>query len=349
MRPFRAQPQSVAGKKNAKPKRVFQEQLDTLMYNDLTVVLLLKGRDSFTRRWFEYAKEFKLPYKVIVADGGEGDGLENELLDKGFHQWINYEYIKYPYDENYKIFYAKVLDALTKVDTPYVLLASNDDFYFFDALEESVSFLKEHTDFVASRGELWDFRVASSFSASRQVDDDSIYGDMEAISQLYYHPTVIGESATDRVNDFSLKFNAIWHDVVKTHDLKGAYSTLIESNIYGLALSDTLVCYLLASQGKLHRGSQLYMLHQSHSDMAALTESYNSPFEWIDSPGWDSDLDSFLNMVAARISKIDQISFYEAKSKLIRSYFEFVLKIKMRGYFQQFNKKNITTKSSIIY
>lgn len=301
--------------------------------NDLTIILLLKGRDAFTIRWFEYAKEVKLPYHVIVADGGIDNSLEHELREKGFHFQVSYEYVRYPYDENYKLFYAKVLNSLNKVVTPYVVLASNDDFYFFDTLDESVSFLKENSDYVTSRGEIWDFQVSPRLKWDNTTEKSEIYGNIKNISRLYNYSTVIGESAIDRVVDFSYKSNSIWHDVVRTKNLKEAFRVLIESDVYDLVFSESLICFMLASHGKIHRGANLYMLHQCHPDMAALMELHDSPFEWIDATGWDCDFNRFLDAVADQISQVDKITFYEAKYKLLKIYTHSILLKRMKDHF----------------
>lgn len=304
-----------------------------LPVNDLTIILLLKGRDDFTIRWFEYAKKLKLQHHVIIADGGADNRLEDQLKANGYDSYVSYDYIRYHYDDNYKLFYAKVLNALGKVETPYVVLASNDDFYFFDSLDESVSFLKENPDFVTSRGEVWDFQVSPRIKSKNPTEKSEIYGNLGAISKLYTYPTVIGESAIDRIADFSFKANSIWHDVVRTATLKEAYGVLVGSEINDLVISDNLICFMLASQGKIHRSSNLYMLHQCHLDMAALTELHDSPFEWMDAPGWDVDFNRFLDAVAFQISKVDKIAFYEAKYKLLKIYTNAILLKKMKDHF----------------
>jgi glycosyltransferase domain-containing protein len=303
------------------------------MSSDLTIILLLKGRDAFTMRWFEYAKNFKLAYKVIVADGGLSSDLEKELLEKKFHLEVDYEFVRYPYDENYKIFYSKVLDALLRVETKYVLLSSNDDFLFFDALENSVTFLNENSDYVSSRGEIWDFSISSPRIDLDNISNIDIYGKINNLTKLYFHPTVTGESAIERVIDFSLKPDSGWHDVVRTESLKAAYSMLVKSDVNHITLSDSLVSFFLASEGKLRRSSDLYMLHQCHSEMAALSDLHKSPFEWIDSNDWPSDINGFINSIAEQVSKIDRVSIKEAECKIIETYFiNYILKSMMRDY-----------------
>jgi len=296
---------------------------------DLTIILVLKGRDDFTFRWFEYAKKINFPYKIIVADGGDNSDLENKLSEKEYYMYVNYKYIKYPFDKTYKIYYSKILKSLLKVETPYVLLASNDDFYFLDAIVKSLDFLKKNSDYVSARGEIWDFSV---FPNSFFKDKSPIYGNIFGISKLYHHPTVMGNNAMERVIDFTKKSNSMWHDIVKTEHLKEAYEDLVKSNIYDFALYETTINYSLATKGKIKREKGLFMLHQCHSNMAALKDLYSSPLEWINSPGWKKDFNKFLDLVASKISKEDKINFYESKYKLNEAYFNLTLINKLKSF-----------------
>jgi len=312
--------------------------MNSINNEDLTIILVLKGRDAFTIRWFEHAKKFNLPYNVIIADGGSDTGLENELYKKGFHEHVRYEYVRYPYDENYKIYYEKVLSTLIKVETPYVLLASNDDFYFFDTLNESISFLKDNPDYVSSRGEIWDFSVLPILKFGISLEESNIYGSLSNITKLYKHPTVLGDCALERVVDFSHKSNSIWHDVIRTVNLKEAYIELIKSEINDFHLGESLISYILASQGKIHRSQELYMFHQCHSDMLALSVCFESPLDWMCESGWDLDFNKFLDVVALQISKVDQIEFYEAKFKFLKIYTDILIIKRIKNYYQLLSK-----------
>jgi len=307
------------------------------MMNDLTIILLLKGRDAFTIRWFEYAKKFQLSCKVIVADGGFDNGLEKVLHNKKFHFVVNYDYVRYPYDENHKIFYAKIHDALTKVETQYVLFASNDDFYFFNALESSVHFLNQNPEFVTSRGEIWDFNVITPSSGFKKSNaNEHVYGNISGVSKLYFHPSVIGDSALDRVSDYTLKTHSIFHDIVRKEKLREAYYAFIKSKTTDFRFFESFISFYIASHGKIHRGNELYMFHQHHPEMAALTVIGDSPLEWIDNAGWNEDLDKFFVGIAQQISKIDKITFHEAKCGVIESYLvNVVLKTMIRGHYLQ--------------
>jgi hypothetical protein len=147
--------------------------------------------------------------------------------------------------------------------------------------------------------------------------------------------------------DYSLKSNSVWHDVVRTDKLRDAYSALIKSEINDFRLADSLISFFVASNGKIHRGSELYMLHQCHPDMGAITIIGDTTLEWIDSTGWNTDLNRFLDVIAREISEIDKITFLEAKCKLMECYFvNIVLKTMMNGYSPQ-GTSNGTNESTI--
>ncbi len=287
--------------------------------------MLLNGRDPFTSRWFKYAEEFNIPYKVIVADGAVYPSAESILSKNFLNSSIDFDYIKYPADTTLRNFYLKIQDALGKVKTPYVVLASNDDFYFFDAIEQSVEFLNQNSDYVASRGEIWDFSVRINPDTRLGRDIGSVYGQLNGLYRLYEHPTVLGQNARDRVLDFALKSNSTWHDVVVTKVLLDAYDLLLKSNIEDIVFADNLICFYLACQGKIHRGNFLYMLHQCHSDNAATQLLHKSPFDWMKSSGWHQDFFKLSENIGSQIAKLDEISFHKSKHDFINVYYQKVL------------------------
>ena len=115
----------------------------------LTIVLLLKGRVQFTRRWMLYAERIRLPFKVLIADGSSDDKAKDLLSDKKAFPDVNYEYLRYPYDETLPHYYSKLVDVLSRVTTPYVALACNDDFYVISGIRKTLAFLENNSDYVS--------------------------------------------------------------------------------------------------------------------------------------------------------------------------------------------------------
>lgn len=284
--------------------------------------MLLNGRDPFTSRWFKYAEEFNIPYKVIIADGAVYPSAKDILNKKFLNSSVDFDYIKYPADSTLRNFYLKIYDALGKVKTPYVVFASNDDFYFFDAIDQSIQFLNQNSDYVASRGEIWDFSLHINPDSMQGLNISPLYGDLNGLCRLYEHSTVLGNNAQDRVSDFALKSNSTWHDVVVTKVLLNAYDLLLTSDIEDIVFADNLICFYLACQGKIHRGSFLYMLHQCHPDTASAKFLHKSPFDWMKSSGWHQDFFKLVENIGSQIAKLDNISLHKAKHDFMNVYYQ---------------------------
>ena len=120
---------------------------------DLTILLTLKDRAKFTFRWMSYANGVGFPFKVLIADGGEDETIPNMLSDRSKFPNIEYEYIRYPYDRTYANYYSKVADALSRIRTPFVAMADNDDFFVVAGLRKSVEFLATHREYAACGGQ----------------------------------------------------------------------------------------------------------------------------------------------------------------------------------------------------
>src|SRR5438132_8502638 len=119
---------------------------------DLTVLLPLKGRPEFTLRWMKYADSVRFPFRVLIADGGEDDTGRKVLSNKANFPNVDYEYLRHPYDQTYAEYYSKVVDALSRIETPFVALADNDDCFIGEGLKLAVEFLRVHPDYSACVG-----------------------------------------------------------------------------------------------------------------------------------------------------------------------------------------------------
>jgi glycosyltransferase domain-containing protein len=130
------------------------------MTRRLTIVIPLRGRPLFTLRFLWHANAARLPYKFIIADGEVGPELSRLLDDSPkLFPHLDVDYIRYQDDTDFARYFAKMTDALARVQTPYVMLADNDDFLAFAGLERSLDFLDRHPDYVCCGGGIGGFAV----------------------------------------------------------------------------------------------------------------------------------------------------------------------------------------------
>ena len=138
---------------------------------DLTVLLPLKDRAPYTLRWLSYADSIRLPFRVLIADGGVDAAVSNVLSDRSNFPNVEFEYLRYRPDDSFADYHAKLADAAGRIRTPYAVMIDNDDFLVVDALRESVQFLRNHADYVACGGQTALFWVGSD-----RPDGDALYG-----------------------------------------------------------------------------------------------------------------------------------------------------------------------------
>src|SRR5712692_5579005 len=93
---------------------------------DLTMLLALKDRAPFTFRWMRHAVKVKLPFRLLIADGGADETVRDVLSQPENFPSLDYEYVKYPYDNSSSEYFDKLSDALVRVETPFVMLIDHD-------------------------------------------------------------------------------------------------------------------------------------------------------------------------------------------------------------------------------
>jgi len=284
---------------------------------DLTVLLLLKDRAKFTKRWIEYTKKINSPFKILIADGGKEEENQEIFSNKEGASGIDSEYIRYPFDKDAITFRQKVADALSRIKTPFVVLASNDDFYFTEGLMKATEFLKNNNDYVSARGEIYSFSIK---------DRGDVWGKITNIYPLYTYPSVNDDSSLKRAETFSKGFHSIWHEVFRTKNLEHVYKTACQIGITDLELSSHFIYLCIAALGKVHRDrDSLFMLHQSSSGSTGVNVLKESPFDKILEDSWPENFRKLTNTLAGKIAEIDNLPLEKTQDKVAQYYLSNIL------------------------
>ena len=77
------------------------------MKDKLTILVPLKDRSEYTKRFMSKTNDKKCTFKILLADGGGDVDIENHLKEYTNYPNLNYEYFRYPFDSTFEHFYKK--------------------------------------------------------------------------------------------------------------------------------------------------------------------------------------------------------------------------------------------------
>lgn len=260
----------------------------------LTVVLVLKDRVDFTYRWMEYANKVKMPFKIIIVDGGKDERIEEVLASGKYYLNLNYQYIRHPYDKTYLEYYTKLASALEIVDTEYMVFADNDDFYIVDGLRKSVDFLINNPDYSSCRGEIGGFFQKNKNEFQFGISSRELFD-------------IDSDTASERVLTHLSHYNDSYYDVCKTENRRISFNKIRDISSSDLFITEMIDSCLTACFGKIKREKYLYLVRQNNSPgSSALTaEKENDTIGKMFVETWSHNINSFLTLVSEAISEVD--------------------------------------------
>ena len=288
---------------------------------DLTILLTLKGRHAFTERWMRYAQSIALPYRVLIADGSSDDQASLLLSERARFPDVNYEYLRFKPDLTYADYYAKIVAALARVETPYVALADNDDFLVLDGVRSAVAFLAANPGFVACGGQgalIW----VGAPEAARE--EERLYAGTVRWKCTREGDRMNGATARERMWNMSVsQSDSFFYDVKKVEVARRHFEIARELNLSDLFLFEWLIWYLMAIEGRTKRLDRLVLARQHDSPGSsggAHAELHGDWFGRMLVDSWSADVDRFVGTVAARLAEADSLSIEEARRTVIRCY-----------------------------
>ncbi|MGV8948006.1 MAG: TIGR00180 family glycosyltransferase [Candidatus Paracaedibacter sp.] len=284
------------------------------MNNQLTLLVYLKDRSEFTKRFVDYLSAIKYPFPVIFADGSIGN--ENEVFfTLAKKKDFTYEYIRYPKDETLSDYYAKGASAIKKVKTPYVMLVDNDDFPILEGQLKAIDFLDKNQDYGGCNGRVGGVVVNPTAS--------NPYG--EKILLLPYYCNSMDrsilldqETGTKRIKAYLGNFYSIFYSVYRTENLTHTLKKVRELNFSDLGILELFFSYMQLAQGKVHTIDSLTYIRQKGSSQAAASQK--DWFHRLFYTEWLSDLKQAIGNVAETIARLENIDFQEVYDLLYEDF-----------------------------
>lgn len=251
---------------------------------DITLLLILKERHDFTKRWLEYFQYSKCTCQVLIADGS-AKPLSSELLES-FHG--SFEYLYSGEDISIRKYLEKMVFALNKIKTKYVMLAANDDFIMFNSLQQLHQKLEHSPDLASAMGLVLDLGLETT-------DKEKV----NKISYIHAHQmqvSLLEDEVSQRLLQQIRYPSAGWHALVRTDILVKVYNILLRRDFRNFELTIYLADLLVSCFGKTELlPNTLMMMHEIHGDQ----EAYRlTPFsDRKNDPQWRREFSSAIELV----------------------------------------------------
>lgn len=278
----------------------------------VTLLLAVKDRLPLAHRWMRFMDQEQCPYRIIVADGSLDNDSGRFFANTSDFPNLAYEYIRFAPDKNYSDFFRKVSTALDLVDTPYVLMADDDDFYCLEGIRTAMGFLDEHPDFVCARGSYLGFSVETSGHGEEVTGAHTVYGEMRFKGAIYPSTTIAEDTSAGRMAANFSRWTPTWYSIHRTDIWRACWNEVAALNLMNIFLFEHTLTAMVAARGKIFAGQYPYYYRQvDGSYVTSSQEAKNRNGDWFDqmlSEYWSADYAAFVNLVSTDIANRDGIS-----------------------------------------
>ncbi len=236
----------------------------------LTILLTLKDRTEFTRRWMEYMNANLCQYPIIIADGGCDTDIEEHLKNKLNYSKLNYRYIRYAYDRNIRDFFVKLQSAINQVETDYIVLADNDDFFVTENFNKYIEFLDCNPTYVTCSGQSAHLSIFEHNTLTNSTSGDSYQLVCDRIQK-----NIEQDSPLKRIQFFFDNANKqnLWnkfYSITKTNVLRQTIKYFINSGDTDVNVFELYFNISLLYSGKHKEYPELYYIRQEGTSQLSI-------------------------------------------------------------------------------
>ena len=271
----------------------------------LTVIIPVRDRSFYIKRLLDFYNKVKFPFTLIVADGSANDNVK-DIVDNSHYKNINVRYVRFPFDETYDDFAKKLLASIELVNTRYVALGDDDNFFCPDGLAISVKFLEENPSWSSCQGVTVGFRIKSS----RSRKNTRIRFSVPLMQYSLQDP-----SARNRLEQCVKKNFITFYAVQKKQDLEKSFKGVVSTKIKDLWFFEAFLHLQLIINGRHKSIDTPYIFRQFDvygSSNDRLAESHGNNFDRMFVDSFFSQYDYFCTLIANSISLSERIPIDDA-------------------------------------
>lgn len=221
----------------------------------LSVVLPLKGRKVFSKRWLEYHSKIGMPWKIYISDADQNSEIPDMIrpyMDKNglFIEYSAPDIHQSDNEQGHVLLFKRLLYLLKKVDSPYVIFAHNDDFILPSGVKESIRFLENNKDYVSCGGA---FLGINAINRKFHVCREAYSYDWTGL-KFIYPPLVIDHcSPLDRFIFLIQNYSPTWFSVHRTKELSECFQAAIDLEISDALVIEIFQALYMNVQGKTYQ------------------------------------------------------------------------------------------------
>ncbi len=208
-----------------------------------TLILLVKGRDDFTKRWLNYFDEIDFKFPIIISDGANDGYVKNLIHNHTFKNNIKITFKQFDTNDGFEKYYQMKRDTLNSVETKYSMICDNDDFIIKTGLYEIINFLEYNDDYISASGKILNFEIDNWKYHT--------YGD------IFFLPEYDYTRLEDPLNDWSKQIKSIFNEfqpnfynVFRTEELKKIFNETAQHNFSDLTINEFFIQLRANTLGK---------------------------------------------------------------------------------------------------
>ena len=236
--------------------------------SDFTLILLIKNRRDFTKRWLEYMSLIKFKHKIVIGNGNKkNDFYIKKNLNKKSYSNLNIEYHLYN-SQTYKDYYFMMYDIVKKQkNAKYIKFCDNDDFIFPNELDNLINNFKKNKNYISVGDRVMWVRLVGSKLYSQKI---------------YFWPGPMYrflENFTIRhIKNIFINFQESFYNIYKKKYLLQTLKEIHEINFSDLEIRDFYMKLRIMSFGKTKFYNTISYLRQHNVSETSSNFSYIENF-----------------------------------------------------------------------
>jgi len=253
--------------------------------SDFTLIIPTHNRHALFSRLVHYYSKRLPSMHLLVLDSSDPSITEkNSKVVSPYGNCV--QHVIFPITEQP---FSKFARGVSLVKTPYVSFCGDDDIVFPDGLAESVSFLREHPDYVCAHGLYLNFREE---------------GNNVHVKREYAGPSIEASHPGARIFQLFQNYESLFYAVFRTNALNEIYSGMADQTTSHYKELFQSVAALI--KGKTKRFPKIYAARRDGPPVEAGREKWHTHYWFAQSP--KEVLESYRTYCSALWH------FYEAKS-----------------------------------